>query len=83
MVRRSASNVMGRSSSGARPWWSARYFRMLRASAGSSDAWLSVTIRLIVRSQFSGVARRYEIRDMRPLSSLRWHEPHLARTRSL
>src|SRR5258708_1270053 len=56
---------------------------MLRASAGSSEAWLSVTIRLIVRSQFSGVARRYEILDMRPLSSLRWQDPHLARTRSL
>src|SRR5206468_3588597 len=43
----------------------------------------SVTIRLIVRSQFSGVARRYEIRDSRWLASLAWHEPHFARTRSL
>src|SRR3954465_10456894 len=56
---------------------------MLRASAGSRLTWLRVTMRLIVRSQFSGVARRYEIRDMRFFSSLRWHDPHLARTRSL
>ena len=42
---------------------------MLRASAGSSVAWFSVTIRLIVFSQFSGVARRYEMRDIRILSS--------------
>ena len=56
---------------------------MPRASAGSSVAWLSVTMRLIVRSQFSGVARRYEMRDIRPWSSLRWHDPHFARTKSL
>src|SRR4051794_27370352 len=53
---------------------------MVRASAGSRLAWLSVTMRLIVRSQFSGVARRNEMRDIRILSSVLWHEPHLPRT---
>ena len=56
---------------------------MSRASAGSSVTWLSVTIRLIVFSQFSGVARRYEMRDIRILSSRRWHVPHFERTSSL
>src|SRR5438093_11293868 len=55
---------------------------MLRASAGSSATWFSVTMRRIVRSQFSGVARRYEMRDIRPLSSARWQLPHFERTRS-
>src|SRR5258708_1477162 len=56
---------------------------MPRASDGSSFAWLSTTMRLMVFSQFSGVARRYEMRDIRILSSDRWHEPHFARTSSL
>ena len=39
-----------------------------RASAGSISALLSVTIRRIVSCQPSGVVRRYEMRDIRPLS---------------
>src|SRR5438128_12605071 len=39
-------------------------------------------MRLIVFSQFSGVARRYEMRDRRIFSSDRWQERHLARTSS-
>src|SRR6185436_14592274 len=81
-MRRSISKKIGRTSSGARPLWSERYLRMLRASAGSSLTLLSVTIRLMVFSQFSGLARRYEMRVMRPLSSERWQPPHFDFTRS-
>ena len=56
---------------------------MLRASAGSSATWFSVTMRRIVRSQFSIVARRYEMRVIRPLSSARWQLPHFDRTSAL
>ena len=44
---------------------------------------LSATIRLMVFSQFSGLARRYEMRDIRLLSSVLWQLPHFDRTSSL
>src|SRR6185295_8307074 len=74
---------MGRTSSGARPLWSARYLRMLRASAGSWLTLLRLTIRLMVFSQFSGLARRYEMRVIRILSSTLWQLPQRERTSSL
>src|SRR4051812_22058769 len=83
MMRRSYSNAAGRASSGARPLWSARYLTIALASAAPTAAWLMLIIRSIVRSQFSGLARRYEMRDIRLFASGLWHPPHLLLTRSL
>ena len=74
--RRSTSLRIGRASSGARPWVFDRYFTTWRAVGASILRPFSAIIRVMVRSQPSGVVRRNEMRDSCCLSSGRWQPPH-------
>src|SRR5262249_20780193 len=60
-----------------------RYFITSRADSGSSCKPLRPIIRRIENSQPSGVARRHEMRDIRPLSSVLWQGEQDLRTASL
>src|SRR6185436_11448623 len=76
MRRRSASHEAGFASSGASPRFVDRYLTTCRAVEGSMFKPLSAAMRWMIVCHPSGVLRWNEMRDICPLSSGRWHEPH-------